>query len=201
MRDSGIGRVLVASLHAAIADLMPTRLGFYESWLSPTALRTGQVGRGPLLAVCSFLRGEGARYHTVTALAARYATEWTLGGAVPAAAPGRRLVPLWWRRRRALRAAARLLRACDQRTRVSWRVRRGVATVTLRGSTFCEVREPVPDPLCHYAETVVTLLCAAHGVPEALTMTACEGMGQRTCSGTLQPLGDETSTATQDDGA
>lgn len=197
MRDSGIGRVLVASLHAAIADLMPTRLGFYESWLSPTALRTGQVGRGPMLAVCSFLRGEGTRYHAVTALAARYATEWTLGGAVPDGAPGRRVVPLWWRRRRALRAAARLLRSSDQRTRMSWRVRRGVATVILRGATFCEVREPVPAPLCHYAETVVTLLCTVHGVPEALTMTACEGMGQRTCTGTLQPLGGATGTATQ----
>ena len=34
MRDAGIGRVLVASLHQGIADILPTRLGFYENWLN-----------------------------------------------------------------------------------------------------------------------------------------------------------------------
>ena len=33
MRDAGIGRVLVASLHQGISDTLPTRLGFYENWL------------------------------------------------------------------------------------------------------------------------------------------------------------------------
>ena len=31
--DARIGRVLIASLHQAIADVLPTRLGFYENWL------------------------------------------------------------------------------------------------------------------------------------------------------------------------
>jgi hypothetical protein len=29
MREAGIGRVLVASLHQGIADILPTRLSFY----------------------------------------------------------------------------------------------------------------------------------------------------------------------------
>ena len=31
MREAGIGRVLVASLHQGIADILPTRLGFYAA--------------------------------------------------------------------------------------------------------------------------------------------------------------------------
>src|SRR6267142_2578021 len=31
MRDAGVGRVLVASLHEAIGDILPARLAFYEN--------------------------------------------------------------------------------------------------------------------------------------------------------------------------
>jgi len=43
MSDARIGRVVVASLHQAIADALPTRLEFYESWLSAAGLRAGTV--------------------------------------------------------------------------------------------------------------------------------------------------------------
>jgi len=59
MREAGIGRVLVASLHQAISDILPTRLGFYENWLSVEGLREGTIGLAPLYAVLSFLRQEG----------------------------------------------------------------------------------------------------------------------------------------------
>jgi len=39
MREAGIGRVLVASLHQGIADTLPQRLSFYESWLHAEGLR------------------------------------------------------------------------------------------------------------------------------------------------------------------
>ena len=42
MREAGIGRVLVASLHQGIADILPTRLGFYENWLNAEGLREGR---------------------------------------------------------------------------------------------------------------------------------------------------------------
>src|SRR4026207_1139194 len=47
MIGAGIGRLLVASLHQAIADLLPTRLEFYEAWLNPTGLRDGRIGPAP----------------------------------------------------------------------------------------------------------------------------------------------------------
>jgi len=65
MREAGVGRVLVASLHQAIADLLPTRLSFYENWLNAEGLREGTIGLAPLYAVLSFLR------HYVTGMEAR----------------------------------------------------------------------------------------------------------------------------------
>ena len=43
MRDAGVGRVLLASLHQGIADILPTRLGFYESWLHAKGLLNRRV--------------------------------------------------------------------------------------------------------------------------------------------------------------
>jgi hypothetical protein len=59
MTETGVGRLLVASLHQGIADLLPERLEFYESWLNPSGLRAGRIGLAPMAAVLSFLRQEG----------------------------------------------------------------------------------------------------------------------------------------------
>ena len=82
MREAGIGRVLVASLHQAIADLLPTRLGFYENWLNAEGLREGTIGLAPLFAVLSFLRQEGDAYRLITSRAGAYTAEWTVHSAV-----------------------------------------------------------------------------------------------------------------------
>jgi hypothetical protein len=78
MRDAGVGRVLLASLHQGIADTLPTRLGFYESWLHAEGLRDGTIGLAPLYAVLSFLRQEGEPYKKTTTSAGEYAAEWTV---------------------------------------------------------------------------------------------------------------------------
>ena len=80
MRDAGIGRVLVASLHQGIADLLPTRLEFYENWFNPIGLRDGTIGLAPLAAVLSFLRRENGMYAAVTERAGDYAAQWTVLG-------------------------------------------------------------------------------------------------------------------------
>ncbi len=66
MSEPRIGRVLVASLHQAIADILPTRLEFYENWLNVSGLREGTIGLAPLSAVLSFLRTEGEAYELIT---------------------------------------------------------------------------------------------------------------------------------------
>ena len=83
MREAGIGRVLVASLHQGIADILPDRLAFYENWLNAEGLREGTIGLAPLYAVLSFLRQEGDVYQTITARAGEYAAEWTIESMTP----------------------------------------------------------------------------------------------------------------------
>src|SRR5438128_10711505 len=76
MIEAGIGRLLVASLHQGIADLLPTRLEFYEAWLNPVGLRDGRIGLAPLAAVLSFLRQEGEPYQLIAARAGEHTAEW-----------------------------------------------------------------------------------------------------------------------------
>ena len=56
MSEARIDRLLAAALHQAIADLLPDRLDFYESYLRPRGWREDAVNLGPVNAVLSFLR-------------------------------------------------------------------------------------------------------------------------------------------------
>src|SRR6476619_4709677 len=78
MSEPRIGRVLVASLHQSIGDVLPNRLEFYENWLNVSGLREGTIGLAPLSAVLSFLRTEGDAYDRVTSRAGEYAADWTV---------------------------------------------------------------------------------------------------------------------------
>src|SRR4051812_21914375 len=148
MREAGIGRVLVASLHQAIADLLPTRLGFYENWLNAEGLREGTIGLAPLYAVLSFLRQEGSAYGMITSRAGEYAAEWTVQSMPPFERSMIKATPAWLRTRLLLRLARRLVRTSYTGSRVVSKVRRGTARMDVRASIFCTVREPVDHPLC-----------------------------------------------------
>src|SRR5213594_2927921 len=99
MREAGIGRVLVASLHQGIADILPTRLSFYENWLNAEGLREGTIGLAPLYAVLSFLRQEGHAYDMITMRAGEYAAEWTVASMAPFRRSIVRAAPRWIRKR------------------------------------------------------------------------------------------------------
>ena len=43
MSEAGVGRVLVASLHQSIADLLPTRLAFYGSYFAMAILASRRL--------------------------------------------------------------------------------------------------------------------------------------------------------------
>src|SRR6058998_1695770 len=110
MIETGIGRLLVASLHQAIADLLPARLEFYESWLNPTGLRDGRIGLAPLAAVLSFLRQEGEPYQLVAARAGEYTAEWTVAELAPLHRTIIRSVPVSIRTRLVMRIARQMVR-------------------------------------------------------------------------------------------
>src|SRR3954454_22838340 len=111
MSEPRIGRVLVASLHQAIADLLPTRLEFYENWLNVSGLREGTIGLAPLSAVLSFLRTEGPAYSLITARAREYAGDWAGNTLPPLERRIIRRLPASLRARAALRVARMLVRS------------------------------------------------------------------------------------------
>ena len=148
MREAGIGRVLVASLHQGIADILPTRLEFYENWLNAEGLRDGTIGLAPLLRGAE-LPAPGRRGVPDRSRRAPAST--------PPSGPCESMPPL----ERALitaaprvaaqpaAAAARAAPRAQQLPRQP-RARRGCGagrrSVDLRASIFCTVREPVAAP-------------------------------------------------------
>lgn len=181
MRESGVGRVLVASLHQAIADTLPSRLSFYESWLTPEGLRDGTIGLAPLYAVLSFLRQEGGAYTTVTSRAGEYAADWTFESMKPLRRTSIAVQPQWLRRRALLRRASALVRMSFVGSRAKWQIRRGHGRVHVGASVFCDVRQPVADPLCAFYAAVFERMLTRFGQPAAVTIQSCRGAGQSEC--------------------
>ena len=182
MSDAGIGRVLVASLHQGIADILPNRLGFYENWLSAEGLRQGTIGLAPLLAVLSFLRQEeGEAYQIITTRAGEYAAEWTVESMPPLRRSMLKTTPDWLRRRLVLRLAGDVVRSSYQGSRAIFRLRRGIASVDVRASIFCTVRERVPHPLCGFYAAAFTRLLTLFNLQGRTEVVACRGTGEATC--------------------
>jgi bacteriochlorophyll 4-vinyl reductase len=181
MREAGIGRVLVASLHQGIADILPTRLAFYENWLNAEGLREGTIGLAPLYAVLSFLRQEGDAYRIITTRAGEYAAEWTVQSMPPVQRAFIKAAPTWLRSRMLVRLARQLVRETYQGSRAISRFRRGTANIDVRASIFCTVREPVSHPLCGFYAAAFTKLMAMFNVGAHTEVVACRGTGEATC--------------------
>ena len=181
MRESPVGRILVASLHQAISDITPQRVGFYEVWLSSEGLRAGSIGLAPLYAVLSFLRQEGEAYETITSRAGEYAADWLVESMGPFTRGAIRAAFPWLRARLLLRLADRLVRASYRESRAVARVRKGTARIDLRTSIFCTVREPVNHPLCGFYAAAFTRLLTLFGLPRPARVVACRGTGEPGC--------------------
>lgn len=186
MRDASIGRVLVASLHQGISDVLPTRLGFYENWLHAEGLRGGTIGLGPVTAVLSFLRQEGAAYDIITQRAGEYAAEWTFQTMSSAQRAMIHGAPEWLRVRLLLRVARRLVTDCCQATRAASRVRRGTARISVRNSIFCSVRDRVEHPLCRFYAAMYSRLFKLFQLEYSATLVECRATGEPTCALTIQ---------------
>ena len=136
MKDARIGRVLVASLHQGIADILPNRLSFYENWLDARGLRLGTIGVAPLMAVLSFLRQEGEAYGMITHRAGEYAAEWTVESLSAAQRAAIKASPRWLRKRILMRIARQLVHSSCRDSRAVAKFREGRAEIDLRASIF-----------------------------------------------------------------
>lgn len=182
--------MLVASLHQGIADLLPTRLEFYEAWLNPAGLRDGRIGLAPLAAVLSFLRLEGEPYHQVAGRAGEYTAEWTVADlpgtrrALIRAAPN--VIRTWL----VMRIARRMVRRTYSGSRAIVRWRRGQGQIDIRGSIFCEVRDHVPNPLCEFYAAAIRRLLYLFNLHVEVGIQQCRatGAGQCLMSVTIRPV-------------
>ena len=181
MSEACIGRVLVASLHQGIADILPTRLAFYENWLNVGGLRDGTIGLAPLYAVLSFLRQEGDAYEMITTRAGEYAAEWTVQSLSALQRAAIKAAPRWLRSRILLRLARQLVRSSYRGSRAIAHVKRGTARIDLRASIFCSVRESVPQPLCGFYAAAFTRLMVLFNIGARTEVLACRGTGESSC--------------------
>ena len=185
MRDAGIGRLLVASLHQGIADRLPDRLEFYENWLNPRGLRDGTIGLAPLHAVLSFLRTEGEDYARVTTTAGEYAAQWAVSELPALKWWAATRLPLLLRRRVALGVARTLVARAYTGSRTRLTIRKGIATIEIRSSIFCGVRERVPSPLCQFHAAAVARVMTDLGLPARAAIEACQATGDGVCRVTI----------------
>ena len=181
MIEAGIGRLLVASLHQGIADLLPTRLEFYESWLNPAGLRDGRIGLAPLAAVLSFLRQEGAPYHLIAARAGEYTAEWTIADLPAFQRTLIRAAPPAIRLRLVMHIARSMVRRTYRGSRAIIRWKRGQGAVDIRGSIFCEVRDRVELPLCEFYASAVRRLLHLFSLDAEVGTEQCRATGAAHC--------------------
>ncbi len=181
MTEVHLGRLLPASLHQAIADELPQRLAFYETWLTSEGLRDGSIGLAPMTAVVGFLRTEGLAYDRVMTRAGTLAADWWLA----TISPWRRRSMLWLprslRTRAALRLAAEMARSVSRISRVSTCLRGKTARVEVQSSVFCTVRESQPTPLCAFY-TAMTVRALSHfGIAASARVEQCHAMSGKAC--------------------
>ena len=185
MHDAVVGRLLVASLHQAIAELLPTRLDFYEAWLNPGGLREGRIGLAPLAAVLSFLRLEGEPYHLITARAGEYTAEWSVAGLSPLRKRIIQASPPAIRKRLVMNLASFMARSTYGATNVKVQWRQWQGAVDLRSSLFCEVREHVNHPLCEFYAAALRRLMQLFDLDADVMTDRCRATGATQCSMSL----------------
>jgi bacteriochlorophyll 4-vinyl reductase len=155
------------------------RLEFYENWLNASGLREGTIGLAPLSAVLSFLRSEGDAYNQITSRAGEYAADWTVSTRPSLERRLVRTLPAPLRARLALRTAGSLVRATYPGSRVIVRIRRGTASVDLRGSLFCEVREASVLPLCGFYAAAIARVLHEYAFRADAQVNECRAAGRR----------------------
>ena len=181
MKRMKIERLLPASLHQAIAELLPLRLEFYENWLRPLDLFRGTVGLSQVSAVLSFLRKEEHNYDLVTCRAGEHAAQSFIEEVSAFTCFVACMLPVRWRVRVALRLCSSLVRRIDNRSRTVTRVRRGSVIFEIHGSPFCNVRGVVERPRCVFYVGVLERVMNFLNVSAKVQVDGCCARGDEVC--------------------
>jgi hypothetical protein len=180
MSDLRIGRIVAASLHQSITDVLPDRLEFYETFLKSRGLRDGTIGLAPITAVLGFLRMEPA-YEQVVVRAGRLAAEWTVASMSPLQCRLIALLPRALRARAALRVAIGIVSHACSSTKASAHIRRTNARLQVTASLFCSVREAQETPLCGFYAAVASETLDRFGLPSRGVVERCHAVQGGNC--------------------
>ncbi len=185
MSEPKIGRLVVASLHQAIAEAIPLKLEFSENWLKPLGLqKEGRViGAASFSAALSFLRREEptTTYHDITRRAGELAAVWTFEELSWSRKRWLKMLPTRLRVRAALRLAREIARAAYPGSKIVFRLQKDGGQVEVRGSVFCQVREKVERPLCGFYEGVIVKLMELIDVQATVHLARCRAVAGTTC--------------------
>ena len=187
MSTTVIGRMLVASLHQAISEVLPGRLDFYESWLNTGGFRASRVSLAAIRAVCSFLRQEGDDYHTVMQLAGHMTSSWAYQDLSPLRRACLRALPPRLRIRAACQLARRHATGAWEDTRALVRWRRGLGTLSIGVSVFGDVRAPAPAALCRYYQSLGEGFLHELDLRADVRIAHCHALGAETCTIVVTP--------------
>ena len=183
MVDAGIGRLLIASLHEGIADVSPTRLEFYENWLTPPGLRDHKFGLAPLHAVLSFLRLEGQHtYERIMTKAGQHSADWAYADLPSVERALVRRLPAWLRARWALRISKRVVAQTFKGSRARVRIKKNEGTVGIQASIFCTVRERAAFPMCVFYCAAVERFLRHFDLDAHVRITECRAHGGSDCT-------------------
>jgi len=181
MSEARIGRVVVASIHQALADHIPLRIDFYENYLRPMRLREGRIGAPAFLAALSFLRREGDAWAPVMAKAGRSAADWEFANLSRLRRAWYRRLPAGWRLRLALGMARHLVAQSTPATRAKTALTNGGAVIDIHHSPFCEVRDASALPLCGFYAAAFDRLAELLLLEGRAVPIGCQAMGKPFC--------------------
>lgn len=181
MTEARIGRVVVASLHEALAHQLPLRIEFYETYLRPMGMRAGTIGAASFQAALSFLRLEPGAYDSVVRQAGALAAEWTFTNVPALQRAIWASLPEGVRRRRAVRLTARLVDGTMRGARGRVGGPRSSPTLAITGSPFCDLRRHADEPMCGFYAAALQRFLDILRVPSKAETVGCHAGGADAC--------------------
>ena len=113
--------------------------------------------------------------------AGQSAAEWTVDGLMSFRRAMIRGLPPSLRKRAVIRIATGMIRRTYNSSRAVVRFRRGVASIHVRGSLFCEVREATRSPLCGFYAAAIERMLERFGLRAEAEVSHCRAAGATGC--------------------
>ena len=179
--DAMVERVLLASLHQAIAEVLPARLEFYEKWLKAPELHSPELDAASFTAMLGSLRNEGDASDLVISRAGQHAAARSFEKLFVLKRAYLRVLPRRMRARRAVRLVVAILPTLYPETRVDMIQRGGTIFIGIDGSPFCAVRGRAIHPSCDFYSSAIETFLKRFKLHPAVRVSRCRASGSKSC--------------------